>query len=674
SVLGLADLGWEVLDANVEVTTLVFGKNNGAPSFFFDERLLQHKAQALATQVNQLKENLSENTYLMNPTSIAVLPNCAFAYDMPLSVVSAFEKHKSLVQQGHRALQGHNLSMEQFALLSWEVSPNVIADRTFIRMYKGGDYCKFYQPSYEVALWKGNGQHLRGHSGTRWGNEAFQEKPGIGYGKRGDFLDAHILPAGQIFTVEGLAVFPKTLDQTWGILALLNSSACSYILNFYSGQHKMSGYLAQLPVPLVSKLFIDCGEIAKNVYTLKHLLDQCNELSAEFVSWTLLQKVDATIKSTAKVLMLKTDDVRARFRSMDEMVSEVFDLCHTKLLEDAFVATQPPDAASIAFDTSDDILSRQQIADGLMHYVLGCTFGRWDIRFATGERQAPELPDPFAALPACPPGMLQNSEGLPAEPKDVPSDYPLRISWPGILVDDENHNEDIITHVREALEVIWKDRAEAIEQEACVLLGVKSLRDYFRRPTGLFADHLKRYSKSRRQAPIYWPLSTKNGSYTLWIYYQRLTDQTLHTALADFVDPKIKAVRIEINSLKESGKKQARLEELRDLEKELLDFHDEIERIIKLPWKPNLNDGVIITASPLWKLFRLPKWQKDLKACWDKFEKGEYDWAHLAYSIWPERVEEVCKKDRSIAIAHNLEHLYEPAASKEKTKRRKKGN
>ena len=47
-----------------------------------------------------------------------------------------------------------------------------------------------------------------------------------------------------------------------------------------------------------------------------------------------------------------------------------------------------------------------------------------------------------------------------------------------------------------------------------------------------------------------------------------------------------------------------------------------IERIIKLPWKPNLNDGVLITASPLWKLFRLPKWQKDLKACWEDLAKG----------------------------------------------------
>jgi hypothetical protein len=260
-------------------------------------------------------------------------------------------------------------------------------------------------------------------------------------------------------------------------------------------------------------------------------------------------------------------------------------------------------------------------------------------------------------------------EGLPAKPKEVPADYPLRISWPGILVDDENHPQDIVARLEDALKVIWRERWEAIEQEACELLGVKSLRDYFHKSSGFFADHLKRYTKSRRQAPIYWPLSTTKGSYTLWIYYHRLSDQTLHTALADFVDPKLKDVRAEISLLRASNSNRGRLDELLDLEGELIDFRTEIERIIKLPWQPNLNDGVLITAAPLWRFFRLPKWQRDLKACWDKLEKGEYDWAHLAYSIWPKRVEEVCKKDRSIAIAHGLEHLCQVEPPKPKARR-----
>ena len=313
-----------------------------------------------------------------------------------------------------------------------------------------------------------------------------------------------------------------------------------------------------------------------------------------------------------------------------------------------------------------------------LSWLFGSALGRWDIRYATGEQAAPELPDPFAPLPVCPPGQLQNEQGLPARPEDVPAAYPVKnIPWDGILVDDPNHPLDLERRVREVIEIIWSGKeggptAETIELEACEILGVRTLPDYFRKPAGFFADHLKRYSKSRRQAPIYWPLSTKSGSYTLWIYYHRLNDQTLHKCLADFIDPKIKDVENELGKL--TGKDSGRAADLRDFLNELKDLKDEIERVIKLPWKPNLNDGVLITASPLWKLFRLSKWQKDLKACWEELEKGDYDWAHIAYTIWPERIEKVCEKDRSIAIAHGLEHLCKIEPPKPKKPRGKKAS
>ena len=47
------------------------------------------------------------------------------------------------------------------------------------------------------------------------------------------------------------------------------------------------------------------------------------------------------------------------------------------------------------------------------------------------------------------------------------------------------------------------------------------------------------------------------------------------------------------------------------------------------------------------------------KADAGRLEAGEYDWAHMAYTLWPGRVREVCKHDRSIAIAHGLEELCE---------------
>ena len=52
------------------------------------------------------------------------------------------------------------------------------------------------------------------------------------------------------------------------------------------------------------------------------------------------------------------------------------------------------------------------------------------------------------------------------------------------------------------------------------------------------------------------------------------------------------------------------------------------------------------------------EWQKRLRGTWEKLETGQYDWAHLAMSIWPQRVVPKCVDDRSLAIAHRVEALF----------------
>jgi len=49
---------------------------------------------------------------------------------------------------------------------------------------------------------------------------------------------------------------------------------------------------------------------------------------------------------------------------------------------------------------------------------------------------------------------------------------------------------DIVRRVQEVLELLWGDRAGAIEQDACEILGAQDLREYFGRPGGFFEDHL----------------------------------------------------------------------------------------------------------------------------------------------------------------------------------------
>jgi hypothetical protein len=511
--------------------------------------------------------------------------------------------------------------------------------------------------------------------------------PGFSWTRRAVRFIPYVVPQGCMPSASRYIAFPDS-DKTYSLLGLAASNVASAFLRFYGEKFHFPNYMVEtvkrLPWPQVTpEMTNKFEELIRGEVENRRKVYQCEEPFHEFLMphrvWA--EPIDDGILEFeySSILPPELDSQVAESFTLDV---DQFSQVTTDLSEALAIRNASGDSEEEIEEKEDKdfVINRSPSAqnEALFSYFVGTAFGRWDIRYAIGERQPPELPDPFDPLPVCPPGMLQNAEGLPAEPKDVPADFPLRISWPGILVDDENHRskeghcEDIVARVRESIEVIWKDRAEAIEQEACEILGVKTLRDYFRRPAAFFADHLKRYSKSRRQAPIYWPLSTKTGSYTLWLYYHRLTDQSLHTCLADFLDPKIRKVQTELDSLTGSGVGGSRVGDLREFLDELKDLHDEIERIIKLPWKPNLNDGVLITASSLWKLFRLPKWQKDLKACWDKLAKGEYDWAHLAYSIRPREVEKACEKDRSIAIAHGLEHLCKVQPPKPNKKRGKK--
>lgn len=233
----------------------------------------------------------------------------------------------------------------------------------------------------------------------------------------------------------------------------------------------------------------------------------------------------------------------------------------------------------------------------------------------------------------------------------------------GILVDDQGNMHDLARLVEEVLERVDMTVPDDVRRWL--------QRDFF-------TFHLQRYSKSRRKAPIYWPLSTTSGSYTLWVYYPSLSSQTLYTAINDFVEPKLKQVGADVTTLRNKGSARSRddekqFEALQAFELELIELRDTLLKLAPT-YKPNHDDGVQISAAPLWPLFRHKPWQKVLKDTWAKLEKGDYDWAHLAMNYWPERVREKCKTDKSLAIAHGLEDLYiEPEAAPKKARKKKAG-
>ena len=185
------------------------------------------------------------------------------------------------------------------------------------------------------------------------------------------------------------------------------------------------------------------------------------------------------------------------------------------------------------------------------------------------------------------------------------------------------------------------------------------LRDWLRRYG--FERHLKRYSRSRRKAPLFWHLAPKSREYGVWLYSPVATRDTFYRILNDYVEPKLKAAERRLLELRQhaggspTGQQRKELAAQESLVEDLRAFREQVALVAPL-WKPYRDDGVVLNCALLSRLFDHHRaWQKECAKKWDELAGGKYDWAGWAMHLWPERVVEACASDRSIAIAHGLE-------------------
>jgi hypothetical protein len=730
-----ADLGYGVLEAMVETAIYVLeNRQSEKPAIFI--RLLQtdNKGRALAEGALGTKKS---QFFYANPYSFRKIPGSPLSYWVSEKVHNLWVKLPSIAKCGLKVQHGMATKNDfRFLRLVFEVSPRLLNNR-WIRYAKGGEFSRYYSDLYLVTDWERDGliiheylcqkyPYLKGNTSWILHPECDYYKIGLTYSRRTQKgFSVRAFPEGCRFDKNGPVLFSEKNDLLY-ILGVLNSQCFQNLLNLVVawGSYE-TGIIEKMPIPLLDR--IKSSNLDSYVLDSLNILQSKNmhsEINNLFTRPALLEFQSESLEGCFSNFKSYEEDLEARLEQnqslIDESVYKVYGINNEEFLspeENNLSSSKVNDKLIVKrkdcsndFKITDIEKNINNKAHELISWCIGCLFGRWDVRIGKDKFLVSKVNWPFDQLPVCPPGMLVGPDGLPAKPNGIVSkewlsarlnivelplqgsvkkpsisdnEYPLKIAWNGIIVFKTDistllHQQDIVHGVREVLDLLWGERAEVVEQETCEALGISSLWDYFRKPYGFFAHHLKSYSKSRRKAPIYWPISTGSGNYTLWLYYQRLTDQTLFTCVTDSVNPKIETATKDIERLRkelsEAGNTQKRdeLEKLQDFRQELIDFRDELLRVAKLPYKPNLNDGVLITAAPLWKLFRLKKWQNDLKACWEKLETGEYDWAHLAYSIWPDRVREKCRTDRSLAIAHNLEHLCE--IEPKKTKKEKSLN
>ena len=693
-------------DAYVESAAYILNSRGSTDFQTIDLRTSTPDHQmALESQIQSPPHYISHNSWFYS------LPKSKILYSAPSAVREILEREETFEPTAGTAREGmKSFNNERFIRLWWEVSPSLIGKgNKWVCVAKGGEFSFYYSDISLLLNWSEGGSELQAvnqsiNSSTAQVRQAsdYWYLSGATYSKRSaKGFSARCLPAGCIFTSNGPAVLPNEKWTPAFILGWLNSKPVRALIHMQANFSDYStGALKKLPW----KIDFRSEDKAKLEAAIFDAIEKLRQDRAHIETSVCFQDISKSLVGGSEVCAEEV--IQDAMKKWDLAVARSYGFDDLRWADETL--NQEGESANNSSDHQEDDEANTDVISGAsraLSYSFGCIFGRWDVRILLDPSLSPKLPEPFDSLPVCSPGMLVRASGLPAETGNIVSeewlrarrdartvplegmvkqptirdaDYPLHISWDGILVDDpgvdgnQPHQNDIVRRVRDALDIAWKDKAHEIEQEACEILSVPNPRDYFRKPSGFFQDHLKIYSKSRRKAPIYWPVATASGSYTIWIYYHRLTEDTLYRIVSDYVGPKVSQVedrlaQREAEQSSAEGRSAARLsKELSDLSavlQELKDLRDELLRVAQLPYRPNLNDGVQITAAPLWRLFRLPRWRSELERTWKALERGKYDWAHLAYAIWPERVRETCRHDRSIAIAHNLEELYEEEES-----------
>jgi hypothetical protein len=657
-------------------------------------RLLEadNKATALLGAVRAPEQAKGRQRFDVDPTDFASVPGSPFAYWVTNRMRALFKTLHPLEADGRAAFGGMKTQADERFLRAWWETFGV----SWVPLCKGGKFSAFYADVYLVTDWWSSGARPRAayevkSAGESWGgfgrNEAQYFRPGLTWPRRTNGLSLRAMPAGCIFGDKGPAIFVANdnLKQLLSLVSITNSRAFGLLVSLQLARTELAqsyevGLIQNTPIPNLSDYDGDAlARLAQRGWQLKRTLDTRTETSHAFTLPALLQVTGADVAARAATWSERVRTVEA---ALIEVQAEIDDRCFALYgIDDSDRHATREGFADIATETAsngdadkaeDDVGENDEedapdagatiLGAELVSFAVGVAVGRFDICLATAVRPLPPEPEPFEPLPVCSPGMLTGAEGSPlARP---PTGYPVAFPENGILVDDPGHPHDLTAAMRTVFNIVFGTHAETWWNDVSALLDPKGhdLRAWL--SASFFEHHLKRYSKSRRKAPILWQLGTPSRSYSVWLYAHRLTRDSFFHLQSEVVGPKLFHEERQLTTLIQTAGPTPAASERKKIAAqetfvaELRAFLDEVKRIAPL-WNPNLDDGVVLTMAPLNRLVSHHKtWQKELRSKWDELTAGKYDWSHIAMHLWPERVVPACATDRSFAIAHDLEDVF----------------
>ncbi len=661
-ITSCADTGKYVLDADVETSTLVLNKYNSDVVGVFMDVLdvnSEEKDEQLSVLIRTYnKGEKTKWTFAVKSRAFEKLPNTVIGYNFDSDILKLF-LNRNLITRGFNSREGLHFAIAVHYRLFYELS----SYSDYILAVNGASHSLFDMPYRDLALWNSKKNIVQSHPTYR----GCQLNFGVGYGKRGDILDAHLLRNDVFFSGQCMAIHSLSQAQAYVVDSYINSILSQYSINLYTGQHKHPGYVNLLPMPdyVTRQSDIEC--IVNAIIDIKRKWFSLDETNLEYhgliVQMDLKDGIEAGLDKMQEQLTADYARYVELVKENDDLWMDLADIDRgsefRQTLNDYKVRRPYEELLSIDGASHLNLIDKKTMAQEIVMELVGMAFGRWNTAFAKGEKAIPAFGDVFDALPFMP-VVSQGEEPCPTQ-LAVPSD--------GIMTNEEESPLCLASHVREVMVWLWGNRADDMEYELCQLIGCKSLQAYLSLPTGFFDYHFKRYTKSRRKAPIYWLLASEDGTVDYWIYYPNLSKNTLPQLIIQLRE-KGEQLRTRLNAALAAHDKTQETQ-VRAEQEQVEGMMEKLNRIIEAGYVPNHDDGVPVTAAPLQHLAASRLWRAECEKNMELLGKGDYDWSHLAMSMYPARVAQKAKKDWCMALTHGLEHICENKPKEKKARKKK---
>ncbi|MCI0393106.1 MAG: BREX-1 system adenine-specific DNA-methyltransferase PglX [Acidobacteria bacterium] len=535
---------------------------------------------------------------------------------------------------------------------------------------KGGSFSKWYGNQEYCINYGRNGYELKAWAAPLYNNSGWSRiiKSPDFYFQRGvtwtdltsGRFSARLSPGGFVFDVSGSSAFP---DEIPLVLGVMNSTFAQYALKLINPTaHVQVGDLARLPIPKTSSSTL--GELVEQAIALAKVDSEEDETTFDFIApaWreSLAETPNALLEHCARLAAIE--------REIDEEVYRLYGISEEdrKAIESELSAVGEQSSENGEVSDEDEVNTDDAETEPLSadDSQLTIALARCWIFYAVG-----------VVLNRFQPG-IDGALGRGRFDPEVAAALRRLADRDGIATFDEHHEDDLARKVEQALELMLGEAAtgeiiNAVIGETGEPATVR-LRRYLERD--FFKFHVQQY----RKRPIYWLLQSPRKSYSLLLFHERVTPDTLPLVQGTrYVGGKLNHLTDQIKSTREAmtaaaGRERKQLEQklerLEDARNDLENFNQHIQAVLQLKnergetvgWSPKIDDGVILNLAPLYEL--LPSWKAEPKKYWGLLQAGKYDWAATARRYWPDRVTTKCKTNKSYAIAHGFYETPEKQA------------